>query len=80
MDVSGASTNDGASVIQYTSNNGNNQQWSMVSTGDGYYKLINRASGKLLAVQNSSSEESAGLVQQTDSNAWNQMWSLEVVN
>ncbi|MEU8086111.1 RICIN domain-containing protein [Micromonospora sp. NPDC049101] len=29
-DVSGASTSDGAQVVQWTANNGTNQQWQFV--------------------------------------------------
>lgn len=34
LDVNGASSSDGASVIQWPSNNGWNQQWELIPTGE----------------------------------------------
>jgi Ricin-type beta-trefoil lectin domain-like len=39
MDVSGASTADGAVVHQWSRHDGANQQWQFVDSGNGYYRL-----------------------------------------
>jgi len=49
LDVNGASTADGASIIQWSCNGGNNQDWQWVAVGS-YYQLKARHSGKCLNV------------------------------
>src|SRR5258708_5091277 len=39
LDVNGASTSDGAVVIQWPSHGGANQQWRFVSVGSGWYEV-----------------------------------------
>ncbi len=57
LDVSGSSTADGASVLQWTWHSGTNQQWSLVSLSGGYYEIVNRNSGKVLDVSGSSTAD-----------------------
>jgi Ricin-type beta-trefoil lectin domain-like/SdrD B-like domain/Secretion system C-terminal sorting domain len=49
LDVSWASQNNDASVIQYPYGGGANQQWQIVPTTNGYVKIVARHSGKNLA-------------------------------
>jgi hypothetical protein len=49
---------------------GANQQWSLQSTGDGYYKLIARHSGKALTVSSTSSTTRQYGYQGSDSQKW----------
>lgn len=44
VDISGRSTSDGASVIQYTYNGNSNQQFKLVKVGD-YYAILTGVSG-----------------------------------
>jgi hypothetical protein len=76
LDVSGASTADGAAVQQYTNRNGTNQQWQFLDSGGGYYRLKARHSGKVLDAYNRSTADGAAIVQWTDLNGTNQQWSL----
>lgn len=76
LDVSGSSTADGASVLQWTWHSGTNQEWSLVSTGDGYYEIVNRNSGKVLSVSGSSTVDGAAVVQWTWNSGANEEWSL----
>ena len=46
LDVNGASTADGANLIQWTRTNTTNQQFQFVDSGGGYYRLRARHSGK----------------------------------
>ena len=48
LDVKAASTENGAALQIYKSNNTNAQRWTFLDTGDGYVRLVNCASGKVL--------------------------------
>ena len=57
---------DGAQMIQWPDNGGYNQQWQLVDLGNGYYKVINRNSGKLLDVNGGSTQGAAKVIQWPD--------------
>jgi len=76
LDVSGAATNDGAQVIQWSRHDQANQQWQFVDSGDGYYRLRSRNSGKVLDVYDWSTADGAAIVQWTDHNGANQQFRL----
>jgi len=76
LDVNGESKDGGASVIQWHYNGNKNQQWKIVSAGNGYYTLQNVNSGLLLDV-NASSKDAGGKVIQWKSNGGaNQQWKI----
>ena len=76
LDVSGASTADGAKVIQWPVSNANNQQWQFVDSGNGYYRLKSRNSGKVLDDYQLATAEGSPIVQWTDNNGTNQQFQL----
>ncbi|MFF1615326.1 non-reducing end alpha-L-arabinofuranosidase family hydrolase [Amycolatopsis sp. NPDC058278] len=76
LDVNGASTTDGAGLIQWSRTNATNQQFQFVDSGGGYYRLRARHSGKVLDVFNWSTADGASIVQWTDGNGANQQFSL----
>ncbi len=76
LDVNGASTTDGAALIQWTRTDTNNQQFQFVDAGGGNYKLRARHSTKLADVQGASTADGAPLVQWTDNGGANQQFSL----
>ncbi|MFC3890715.1 non-reducing end alpha-L-arabinofuranosidase family hydrolase, partial [Lentzea rhizosphaerae] len=76
LDVNGASTADGASLIQWTRTNSTNQQFQFVDAGSGYYKLRARHSGKVVDVRGASTADGAVVQQWTDSGGTNQQFSL----
>ncbi|QKV80312.1 non-reducing end alpha-L-arabinofuranosidase family hydrolase [Amycolatopsis sp. Hca4] len=76
LDVNGASTADGAALIQWTRTNTTNQQFQFVDAGSGNYKLRARHSGKLADVQGASTADGAPVVQWTDNGGANQQFSL----
>ncbi|WP_425560311.1 non-reducing end alpha-L-arabinofuranosidase family hydrolase, partial [Luedemannella flava] len=76
VDVYGRATNDGARITQWTRNDGTNQQWQFVDSGNGYYRIKSRLSGKVLDVYNFSTANSASIVQWSDANGTNQQWRL----
>jgi hypothetical protein len=74
VDVSSASTADGADVIQWTWNGGANQQWSFNDAGSGYFTIVNRNSGKCLDVYGQSSADGADVDQWACNGGQNQQW------
>lgn len=77
LDVSGASSSDGANVIQWPSNDGWNQQWEIIATGENDpVKIKNRGSGKLLDVSGQSTSDGAQAIQWYDNGGHNQHWYL----
>ena len=59
LDVTGASTADGAAVIQWTCGSGTNQQWTLASNGS----IVSRSSGKCLDVPGFSTTDGTALDQ-----------------
>ena len=76
LDISGASTTDGAAAQQWTRHDGTNQQFQFVDSGGGYYRLRARHSGKALDVANASTADGAEVVQWTDHSGTNQQFRL----
>ncbi|MFC6023372.1 non-reducing end alpha-L-arabinofuranosidase family hydrolase, partial [Plantactinospora solaniradicis] len=76
LDVYNLATNDGARIVQWARNNGNQQQWQFVDSGGGYYRLRSRLSGKVLDVYNLSTANGASIVQWADGNGTNQQFRL----
>ncbi|WP_079158474.1 alpha-L-fucosidase [Streptomyces caniscabiei] len=75
LDVNGASSADGAALIQWPSTGGTNQQWKLLPNADGSYRLSNVRSGKVLDSP-SGSAQGAGLDQSSDTDSDNQWWKL----
>ncbi|WP_396990584.1 RICIN domain-containing protein [Nonomuraea sp. C10] len=76
LDLYEFATNDGAPIVQWARNDGNQQQWQFVSSGDGYYRLKSRHSGKVLDVYEWNADGGAQIVQWADTNGWNQQFRL----
>ena len=77
--VSGASTADGAGVIQapYTSSAPANDEWSVETVTTGYYRVMARHSGKAMVVQSASTASSALVIQWTyGGSATNDEWQI----
>jgi arabinogalactan endo-1,4-beta-galactosidase len=77
LDDSGASTTNGTAIVQSTANSSTEQEWSVVSAGNGYFNLVNRLSG--LAVDtNGGSGALAGFVVQepVSSSDQTQQWQI----
>jgi hypothetical protein len=76
LDVYNLAMSDGARITQWARNDGNQQQWQFVDSGDGYYRLKSRLSGKVLDVHNFSTADGAAVVQWADGNGTNQQFRL----
>ncbi|WP_405884175.1 alpha-L-fucosidase [Streptomyces sp. NBC_01384] len=68
-------TAEGNQVIQWTSNGGTPQQWTVTDLGHGYYKLICARSGKALD-DNNNTGDGGGMVQRTDNGSYQQQWAI----
>ena len=74
--IAGASTADGASVVQWWANSSPDQQWRLQATGDGFYQVLNEASGRCLDVAGLSTADGAIVQQHGCWSGSNQQWSL----
>ena len=75
LDVSGASTADGAKVVQWSATGGTNQQWTIGQVSAGVYTLVGVASGKCLEVPGSSTTQGTQLDIWTCNGGANQRWA-----
>jgi endoglucanase len=76
LDVNGGATTNGAQVIQWPWNGGNNQQWQVIDNGGGYYRLLNRNSGQALDVNGGSTANGANVIQWPWNGGTNQQWQI----
>ncbi|MDQ0426037.1 MULTISPECIES: non-reducing end alpha-L-arabinofuranosidase family hydrolase [Cellulomonas] len=77
LDVYNLAMNDGARITQWTRNDGQQQQWQFVDSGNGDYRIKSRLSGKVLDVYNWSTADGAAINQYTDHNQANQRFRLQ---
>ena len=80
LDVPGGSKNSVTPVQQYSCTGNDNQWWSVISVGNGYYQIVSWSSGMCLDVKNFS-QESQAIVQQYPCNGGdNQSFSFRSVS
>lgn len=79
MDVASGSTSNGAKIIQWPSNGGANQQWTLTRVADNIYTLKSVKSGLCLDVPNQSTATGVQLEQWTCNGGTNQQWFLDLV-
>ncbi|MFC1401123.1 MULTISPECIES: RICIN domain-containing protein [Streptacidiphilus] len=77
LDVSGASTANGAAVIQWSATGGSNQKWALAQVSGNVYTLTGTGSGKCLEVPGSSLVQGVQLDIWTCNGGTNQQWALE---
>lgn len=77
LDVAGYSTDDGASIHQWTYNGTTNQQWNLEDTGGGTFLIRNVGSGKVLDIVDSSYDMGAYVTQMSDSGSYSQQWYID---
>ncbi|TDB70867.1 RICIN domain-containing protein [Micromonospora sp. KC721] len=76
LDVSGASTANGAKAIQWAWTGGANQQWRLEPNADQSFRLVSRSSGKVLNVPDGATTQGIQLDQWSDTNSTHQWWRL----
>ncbi|MDG4834449.1 RICIN domain-containing protein [Solwaraspora sp. WMMD1047] len=74
LDLYNFSTSDGAPIVQWSRNDGNQQQWQFVSAGSGYYKIRSRHSGKFLEMPNAN--DGTQLIQNPDNGSTRQHFGV----
>ncbi|WP_069770656.1 RICIN domain-containing protein [Streptomyces sp. LUP30] len=77
MDVYQSSTADRASVVQWPSTGGANQQWNIVPVSGQLYRIVSRNSGKVLDVNGFSHRRGTTLQQYSFAGGNNQLWYFE---
>ncbi|MCY9656816.1 RICIN domain-containing protein [Paenibacillus chondroitinus] len=85
LDVNGGSAAEGAPIVQGTDTEtsaslpGKNQQWKMADTGNGYFKIVNVNSDKVLANTNGSASDGNPADQRTFNGSRNQLWQVQKI-
>ncbi|MFC5666019.1 RICIN domain-containing protein [Kitasatospora misakiensis] len=78
LDVSGASTANGAGVVQWPATGGANQKWTLSRVADNIYTLTSVNSGLCLEVPGHSTGTGVQLQQWTCNGGVNQQWALDL--
>ncbi|MBB6112904.1 endoglucanase [Mucilaginibacter lappiensis] len=77
LDITGASTADGALVQQWTYSGGSNQQFIITDVGGGYYRISPAsASSKGFDVSGASTADGASIIQWVYGGGTNQQWQI----
>jgi len=74
--VSGASTANGASIVQWTDSSSTDQRWSVSRNANGNAVITNGASAKVVGVYQGSTSQGARAVQWTNTGAADQQWAF----
>ena len=74
IDISGASTSNGAALIQSSCNGRTSQQWTLRSVGSNTYRLSAASSGKCMDVSGASTADGAAIIQWPCHSRTNQQW------
>jgi lysophospholipase L1-like esterase len=74
VDVDGASSSAGASILQWPYDSGWNQQWGLIPSSNGYYQIINLNSGLDLAVTGASTTAGALIIQEEYGTTGEDQW------
>jgi hypothetical protein len=79
IDVNGASTADGAAIVQWPASGGTNQTWNLRRAYGNVFSLVSAKSGKCLDVSGGSTSPGGALIQWRCSGAANQLWAFDAV-
>lgn len=79
LDVQGDNRNDGATIQQYSCHGSQNQQWALLSVGNGYYELVSRSSNKCLDIRGASRDDRVPAQLYSCHNGDNQEFQLQHV-
>jgi arabinogalactan endo-1,4-beta-galactosidase len=77
LDDSGASTTSGTAIVQSLANGATEQEWTIVSVGNGYFSLVNRLSSLALDTNGGSGALAGFVVQEPQTaSAQTQQWQI----
>lgn len=80
MDIGARSLEAAAPINQWTRNDGTNQQFRLVSSGDRYYRLVARHSGLAVDVYERNPADGADIVQWQDNDGTNQQFRFHAAS
>jgi arabinogalactan endo-1,4-beta-galactosidase len=81
LDDMGGSTASGNVIVQSPSNSGQEQEWDVVSAGNGYFNLVNHLSGLVLDMNGGAGEQAGFAVQEPqNSSSTTQEWQIVPVH
>ncbi|MEY9844352.1 alpha-galactosidase [Streptacidiphilus sp. BW17] len=76
LDVSGASTADGATLVQQTADGGTDQQWQLAGAGNQLYRIADVNSGDLVDIPGGTGTSGTQLVQRHDDHSSDSHWTF----
>jgi hypothetical protein len=76
LDVEGASSEDGADIVQNPESAAESQVWSLNYDGEGFFRITNTSSDKILDVPDESTADGIELVQWSNHDGDNQVWLI----
>ena len=76
LDVEGNNKNDGANLIQYNLNRGNNQQWKVTEVEDGYVAITSVLNSKVIDVAGGSRTNGGNVLLWSYNRGDNQKWQI----
>ena len=81
LDTRWGSLANGSKLMQWAKSTAATQKWQLIPLSDGYYKIINKGSGRALSVNGGTTVTADGslLVQSTYAGLTSQQWSIEAV-
>jgi arabinogalactan endo-1,4-beta-galactosidase len=81
LDDSGASTTSGTAIVQSPANGSTEQEWTIVSVGNGYFSLVNHLSGLALDTSGGSGALAGFVVQEPQAaSTQTQQWQIVPVH
>jgi hypothetical protein len=81
LDDSGASTTSGTAIVQSVANSSTEQEWTIVSVGNGYFSIVNHLSGLALDTSGGSGVLAGFVVQEPQSGSVpTQQWQVVAVH
>jgi arabinogalactan endo-1,4-beta-galactosidase len=81
LDDPGGSTASGTAIVQSPSGGGQEQEWDVVTAGNGYFTLLNRVSGLALDMNGGVGEQAGFAVQEPqNSRSTTQQWQIVPVH
>jgi arabinogalactan endo-1,4-beta-galactosidase len=81
LDDSGASTISGTAIVQSLANSSTEQEWTILSVGNGYFSLVNHLSGLALDTSGGSGALAGFVVQEPQSGSvQTQQWQIVAVH
>jgi hypothetical protein len=80
LDDSGGSLSNGSAIVQSTANTSQEQEWNVVSVGNGYFSFVNRVSGLVLDMNGGVGALAGFAVQEPQSSSGTQQWLIVAIH